>query len=92
MMATLTTTATPTTSQRRKWYVVQLDRVSEQPPMCTYLHFTLITSNSVSLLVQETYTVSPSRPHLSVEEFRKQAVSIFKEYFEHGDTHDVSVS
>ncbi|CAI8049157.1 Programmed cell death protein 4 [Geodia barretti] len=39
-----------------------------------------------------TYTVSPSSPHLSIEEFRKQAVAIFKEYFEHGDTTDVAAS
>jgi len=36
--------------------------------------------------------VSPSHPHMTVEGFRKAAVAIFKEYFEHGDTRDVSVS
>ena len=36
--------------------------------------------------------MSPSSPHLSVEDFRKQAVAIFREYFEHGDTADVAVS
>lgn len=36
--------------------------------------------------------MSPSRPHMSVDEFRKRAVAIFKEYFEHGDTKDVLVS
>lgn len=40
----------------------------------------------------ETYTVSPSSPHLSVEDFRKQAVAFFREYFEHGDTADVAAS
>jgi len=29
---------------------------------------------------------------MTVEGFRKAAVAIFKEYFEHGDTRDVSVS
>ena len=41
---------------------------------------------------QETYTVSPSSPHLTIEDFRKQAMAIFREYFEHGDTLDVTVS
>jgi programmed cell death protein 4 len=39
-----------------------------------------------------TYTVSPSSPHLSIEEFRRQAVALFREYFEHGDTTDVAAS
>lgn len=36
--------------------------------------------------------MSPSHPHMTVEEFRKVAEAIFKEYFEHGDTRDVAVS
>ena len=55
---------------------------------CTHTH----SYNMVTYSYQETYTVSPSSPHLSVEDFRKQAVGIFKEYFEHGDTVDVTVS
>lgn len=40
----------------------------------------------------DSYIVSPSYQHMSVEEFRRQAVAIFKEYFEHGDTADVATS
>lgn len=36
--------------------------------------------------------MSPSHPHMTVEEFRRTAEAIFKEYFEHGDTRDVAVS
>ena len=36
--------------------------------------------------------MSPSHPHMTVDEFRKEAVAIFREYFEHGDTREVSVS
>lgn len=66
--------------------------------LCVYLRgvcmlkHTLTTFLLPFLSVQETYTVSPSSPHLSIEDFRKQAMAIFKEYFEHGDTADVTVS
>ena len=36
--------------------------------------------------------VSPSSPLLNKEEFQKQAVIIFKEYFDHGDTQEVAES
>lgn len=41
---------------------------------------------------QEAYVVSPSSPLLNKEEFQKQAVIIFKEYFDHGDTQEVAES
>lgn len=33
--------------------------------------------------------VSPSSPHMTLEEFEKTALELFKEYFEHGDTQEV---
>ena len=40
-------------------------------------------------IVQEEYVVSPSSPHMTLDEFEKKAVGLFKEYFEHGDTQEV---
>lgn len=39
--------------------------------------------------LQEHYVVSPSSPHMSLEEFERNALELFKEYFEHGDTQEV---
>ncbi len=41
---------------------------------------------------QELYVVSPSSPHLSIEDFQKQGAVIFREYFDHADTQEVIVS
>lgn len=40
--------------------------------------------------MQEEYLVSPSSPHMSLGEFEKTAMAMFREYFEHGDTQEVS--
>jgi programmed cell death protein 4 len=44
------------------------------------------------LLLQEEYVVSPSSPHMTLEDFEKSAVEMFMEYFEHGDTQEVAES
>lgn len=95
-MDTLTTTVTPIMTLRKKWYAV-CNKDSNTTFLDTMHYHThiywsnkCIVSCSLSPL-KETYVVSPSSPHLSIEDFRKQAVAIFKEYFEHGDTADVAV-
>lgn len=88
MMDTLTTTMTPIMTQRKKWYAVCNNYLLRH----LIHHHTRMHWLYHSLPLKETYIVSPSYPHLSIEDFRKQAVAIFKEYFEHGDTADVAVS
>ena len=34
--------------------------------------------------------VTPSSPHMVLGDFEKRAVTLFREYFEHGDTQEVS--
>ena len=34
--------------------------------------------------------VSPSSPHMLLEDFEKKAAALFREYFEHGDTQEVA--
>lgn len=41
------------------------------------------------LFFQAQFVVSPSSPHMTLEEFEKNTLEIFKEYFEHGDTQEV---
>lgn len=36
--------------------------------------------------------MSPSSPHLDLNEFEKRAEEIFKEYFDHGDVQEVAAS
>ena len=36
--------------------------------------------------------MSPSSPHLDLDEFEKRAETIFKEYFDHGDPQEVATS
>lgn len=45
--------------------------------------------NYDSIEEDEEYVVSPSSPHMTLDEFEKKAVGLFKEYFEHGDTQEV---
>lgn len=41
------------------------------------------------VLIQAQFVVSPSSPHMTLEEFERNALEIFNEYFEHGDTQEV---
>ena len=36
--------------------------------------------------------MSPSSPHMDLDEFEKRAETIFKEYFDHGDPQEVAAS
>ena len=36
--------------------------------------------------------MSPSSPHMDLDEFEKRAEAIFKEYFDHGDVQEVAAS
>ena len=46
----------------------------------------------VNFILQESYLVSPSSPHMDLDEFEKRAETIFKEYFDHGDSQEVAAS
>lgn len=41
---------------------------------------------------EASYLVSPSSPHMDLDEFEKRAENIFKEYFDHGDSQEVAAS
>ena len=58
----------------------------------THTHSYTISATFPFLLYQESYLVSPSSPHMDLDEFEKRAEVIFKEYFDHGESHEVAAS
>ena len=66
--------------------------------MCTSINHLGLDQHKLKLVLsrycvlQASYLVSPSSPHMDLDEFEKRAETIFKEYFDHGDPQEVAAS